>query len=161
MAASKLPAASPKEWVGFAAYFTPWHSPRPCLSIPSQGSHVYNPPCSSPSIPCVLGMAMVLVGSGTARPALEKASHGLTNLRLSLVFHHSQVRQSSRCPSLGQLPNPISLPHIPAPHPEPHIPHPTPCAHPDPPVSEAFGQKILFKVHIFSLLWVFPRLCSQ
>lgn len=49
---------------------------------------------------------MGLVGVGAARPALEKASHGLTNLRLTLMFHHSQVRQSSRCPSLGQLPNP-------------------------------------------------------
>lgn len=49
---------------------------------------------------------MVPVGAGAARPALEKASHGLTNLRLTLMFHHSQVRQSSRCPSLGQPPNP-------------------------------------------------------
>lgn len=55
----------------------------------------------------VEAVAMGLVGAGAACPALEKASHGLTNLRLTLMFHHSQVRQSSRCPSLGQLPNPL------------------------------------------------------
>lgn len=70
---------------------------------------------------------MVPAGAGAARPALEKASHGLTNLRLTLMFHHSQVRQSSRCPSLGQPPNPIAM------CPVPHLPCPMPCARPDPP----------------------------
>lgn len=71
---------------------------------------------------------MGLVGVGAARPALEKASHGLTNLRLTLIFHHSQVRQSSRCPSLGQLPYPL-----------PCALCLTPSTCPDLPTSEEFG----------------------
>lgn len=67
-------------------------------------------PSPSPRLPpCTRGGR----GAGAARPALEKASHGLTNLRLTLIFHHSQVRQSSRCPSLGQ-PRPRALRPAPA-----------------------------------------------
>lgn len=72
----------------------------------------------STSPPCTRGGR----GAGAARPALEKASHGLTNLRLTLIFHHSQVRQSSRCPSLGQ--------------PRPRAPRPAPTQS-----HQAFGEK--------------------
>lgn len=98
---------------------------RPLSSLCSLGAHTHFGPCpasqtavpgcrrsSGVSLLCfsmrwVEVAAVGLVGVGAARPALEKASHGLTNLRLTLMFHHSQVRQSSRCPSLGQLPNPL------------------------------------------------------
>lgn len=104
--------------MGFAGHFPPfapwgltplWSFPNLTKSHARVQMKLGCPPCSLLCFPMcrVEVAAMGLVGAGAARPALEKASHGLTNLRLTLMFHHSQVRQSSRCPSLGQRPNPL------------------------------------------------------
>lgn len=83
--------------------------PSPPHKRPCQRSCIFQQQCSLHPWGC---------GDGAAHPALEKASHGLTNLRLTLMFHHSQVRQSSRCPSLGQPP-PRALRPVSRTHPDP------------------------------------------